>query len=31
MICPYCGTGVNVDWREDAIAIPSEEDEAMIE
>ena len=26
MICPYCGIGVNVDWREDAIAIPSEQD-----
>ena len=26
MICPYCGTGVNIDWSEDALPIPSNED-----
>ena len=27
MICPYCGIGINVDWAEDAMMIPSEQDE----
>lgn len=27
MICPYCGIGINVNWKENALPIPSEDDE----
>ncbi len=27
MICPYCGTGINVEWSEDVYPIPTEEEE----